>query len=96
VLDARGRARVHAQLDAALGDQLHALPQLRSERERFAEERFHGVATIDVGVIETGDAQIEALLDPPQPFLRRPVPRGHTPDPGDDGREHVCEWCRGV
>jgi hypothetical protein len=82
----RRAARRH-QLDADLADQLDALAQPRLQRERLAEQAFDAVAAVDVGMVEAGHAELDALLDPAQALLRRPFPRGQAPGAGDDGRQ---------
>ena len=89
VLDPVRRARGMAQPNAALAHQLHALSHARRQRQRLAEQLFHPIATVDVGVIETGDTEIETPLHPRQPFGRAPRPIGQAPHASDDRRQGV-------
>jgi len=58
----RGPLRHHGQ-DAALGDDLDAIAQPEVACQRLPEQRFNLIVAVDVGMIETADAQIEAPSD---------------------------------
>ena len=71
--------------DAALGDQLYPLTQSGAGGQCVAEQLLDGVVAVNVGVIEAGDAQVEALFDPAKASSHVEVPARHAPGAGHDG-----------
>ena len=87
MLDAVRRALRRDQLDAAFADQFDPVAQRRLAPQRFAEQALDAVAAVDVGMVEAGHAERDALLDEADALLDRHAPLRHAPHAGDDARQ---------
>ncbi len=87
VVDAVARSVARHELDATLGHQLQPVAQPRLGGQRRAEQPFAGVAAVDVGVVERGDAQVEAAVDEAQQRAGVHAPLTQPPHAGHQARE---------
>ena len=65
--------------NTALGDNLHALAQMRRQLQRFAKRCFALIASIDIRVIDGRHAEIQVLLNKTHQLARGHVPVHQTP-----------------
>ena len=75
VFDAVVRPLIGQQHDVALGHDFHARLQVRLGPQGRAEQSLAAVATIDVGMVKSRDALVQASLNTAGDCLRRSVGR---------------------
>ena len=84
MVDGLARIEVACQLNARLRDDLDLVTELRLQAKRFSKQPFTRVATVNVGMVERRDAELDARLDEREPLLGAHVPFGETPHAMDD------------
>ena len=79
--------RLGGEGDTALGDDLHPAAQGRLEAQGVTKGLFALVATIDIGVIDGGDPQIQMIFHQVEQSGRRELPLYQAPVTHDEARE---------
>ena len=70
VFDAVARSLIGQQHDVALGDDFHARLQAGLRPQGRAEQSLAAVATVNVGMVKSRDALVQASLNPAGDSLR--------------------------
>ena len=75
MFDAVARSLIGQQHDVALGDDFHASLQAGLGTQGGAEQSLAAVAAVNVGMVKSRDALVQASLNPAGDSLRRSVGR---------------------